>query len=93
MSTAGIWSLRDPLSIQPDVKVEVEHNGSTLYLAAFVTPWERDDEFAMERTELMLRSAWLRALEYDDPPQAFTFVCEWLLWQRVPQSQPATRWL
>lgn len=92
MSTAGLWSLRDPLSITPDVKVEVEHNGSTLYLAAFVTPWERDDEFALERTELMVRSAWLRALVHPDPPTAFTFECERLLWMRVPETR-ATRFL
>ena len=47
--------------IPPTVVVQKSTPSGPMYLAAFLPPWEMNrDEFAVEREELVLRSAWLR---------------------------------
>jgi len=68
-------SLVDPL--QPDVVVTVPSPNGDVYLASFFAsePQFFGDTFIVERTELLLRSAWLRAKD-DHDPMGFTRACE-----------------
>jgi len=74
-----------------DVVVTVDFNGTT-HLAASLIPSDRRDEFGVERVELMVRIAWMRARREADPLTAFTFECERLRWLRSPETR-VTRWL
>lgn len=65
----------DPL--QPDVVVTVPSSNGDVYLASFFAnePQFFGDPLIVERTELLLRNAWLRAKD-DSDPLGFTRACE-----------------